>query len=36
MNLFELLKIWEPSFAADKAKVHLARDNGEDESTRIP
>ncbi len=28
MKLFELLKVWEPTFEATKAKVHLARYNG--------
>lgn len=28
MILYELLKTWEPSFSAEKAKVHLARYNG--------
>lgn len=28
MRLFELLKIWEPTFQPEKAKVHLARYNG--------
>lgn len=30
MNLFDLLKLWEPMFSPEKAKVHLARHNGED------
>lgn len=28
MRLFDLLKVWEPTFAPSKAKVHLARYNG--------
>lgn len=28
MRLFDLLKVWEPAFDASKAKVHLARYNG--------
>lgn len=31
MLLFDLLKLWEPAFALEKVKVHLARKNGEDE-----
>ena len=30
LNLFDLLKLWEPAFSPEKAKVHLARYNGED------
>lgn len=30
MTLFDLLKLWEPSFTPDTAKVHLARHNGVD------
>ena len=30
LNLFDLLKVWEPTFSPEKAKVHLARYNGED------
>lgn len=30
MKLFDLLKIWEPSFTARDAKVHLARYNGQE------
>jgi hypothetical protein len=29
--LFDLLKLWEPTFAAGKVKVHLARFNGEEQ-----
>ena len=28
MKLFDLIKVWEPTFEAKKAKVHLARYNG--------
>ncbi len=28
MRLFDLLKVWEPTFDASKAKVHLARHDG--------
>lgn len=28
MLLFDLIKMWEPTFAASKTKVHLARHNG--------
>lgn len=28
MILFDLVRCWEPAFAADKSKVHLARHNG--------
>jgi len=30
LNLFDLLKLWEPTFTPEKAKVHLARHNGEE------
>ena len=30
MNLFDLLKLWEPTFSPEQTKVHLARYNGED------
>ncbi len=30
LNLFDLLKLWEPTFSPEQAKVHLARYNGED------
>lgn len=30
MLLFSLLELWEPTFAASKAKVHLARHNGKE------
>lgn len=30
MLLFDLLKLWEPTFAAQKAKIHLARHNGKE------
>lgn len=30
MLLFDLLQLWEPTFSARRAKVHLARYNGED------
>lgn len=30
LNLFDLLKLWEPTFSPEKAKVHLARHNGEE------
>lgn len=30
MNLFDLLKLWEPTFAPEMTKVHLARHNGEE------
>lgn len=30
MVLFDLLKLWEPAFSADQAKVHLARWNGKE------
>lgn len=30
MRLFDLLPLWEPSFAASRAKVHLGRYNGKD------
>jgi hypothetical protein len=31
MILFDLLKLWEPTFSAEKAKVHLARFNGNEQ-----
>jgi hypothetical protein len=30
MLLFDLLKLWEPTFSPAKAKVHLARHNGKE------
>lgn len=30
MLLFDLLKMWEPTFTPTTAKVHLARHNGEE------
>lgn len=30
MLLFDLLKLWEPGFTAENAKVHLARHNGKE------
>ena len=30
LNLFDLMKLWEPRFSPEQAKVHLARYNGED------
>lgn len=30
LNLFDLLKLWEPTFSPEQTKVHLARYNGED------
>ncbi len=35
MILFDLLMHWEPAFSADKAKVHLARFNGNEEPMDI-
>jgi len=31
VKLFNLLSLWEPEFAAEKAKVHLARHNGREQ-----
>ncbi|WP_223434234.1 MULTISPECIES: hypothetical protein [unclassified Pseudomonas] len=30
LNLFDLMKLWEPTFSPEQAKVHLAGYNGED------
>lgn len=35
MLLFDLLKLWEPTFTASKAKVHLARHNGKEHSLDV-
>ena len=35
MLLFDLLKLWEPGFTAENAKVHLARHNGKDHPLNV-